>query len=200
MLWTKRADGARGRSLLLLKGAMAPRLLEIVPLLAALVLAAVQDWRCRRIANYLTIPLLAAGIARSMAGGSIGLPACLLGAGVGFGLMLALFAMRAVGGGDVKLMTALGAWLGAAVTLEVFAAAGIIGMIVVLSQAIAQGRLRILLRNTTVLTLSLAQADQVGIEHIVEMGSNSNSVRKPLPYAVLVLAATMFVLFYTNSI
>jgi prepilin peptidase CpaA len=178
---------------------MAPRLLEFVPLLAALVLAALQDWRYRRIANYLTIPLLAAGIVRSLAGGPIGLQACLLGVAVGFGLMFALFAMRAVGGGDVKLLAALGAWLGAWPTLEVFAAAGIIGMIVVLTQATAQGRLTVLLRNTTVLTLSLAQADQVGIEHIVEMGSNSASVRKPLPYAVIVLAATVLVLFYIGQ-
>jgi prepilin peptidase CpaA len=108
--------------------------------------------------------------------------------------------MRAVGGGDVKLMAALGAWVGAVPTLDIFAAAGIIGMIVVLTQATAQGRLTVLLRNTTVLTLSLAQADQVGIEHIVEMGSNSTSVRKPLPYAVIVLAATAVVLFYMGRI
>ena len=181
---------------------MNPRLFELVPLFAALLLAAGQDWQHRRIANYLTIPLLAAGIARSLAGGAdfIFRIACWACRRWFSGLMFMLFVMRAIGGGDVKLMTALGAWIGALGTLEVFAAAAIIGMIVVLIQAIAQGRLAVLLRNTTVLTLSLAHADQIGMDAIVEMVTNSASVRKPLPYAVRIVAAMPIVLFYGVAI
>lgn len=179
---------------------MGLRSLEILPLLIALLLAAAQDWRSRRIANYLTLPLLAAGIARAAVGGSVGLEASLLGAAAGFGLTFVLFAMQAIGGGDVKLITAVGAWLGAQMTLEIFAAAAIIGMIVVLAQATAQGRLQKLLQNTTVLAFSLAHAEHVGMDHVVEMGSQSASVSKPLPYAVIVLAATVITLIYTGGL
>ncbi|HEY1686659.1 MAG TPA: A24 family peptidase [Tepidisphaeraceae bacterium] len=172
------------------------RWLELAPLLAVLFLAAIQDWRYRRIANYLTLPLLAAGIARSFLHGTIGIEACWLGIGLGFAITFPLFAMRAIGGGDVKLLIALGAWLGPAMTLEIFAIAAVIGMIVVLTQALVQRRMATLLRNTTVLTLSLIQADQVGIDNIVDMGTSAHSVNKPLPYAVIILPALLLALSY----
>ncbi|HWB52869.1 MAG TPA: A24 family peptidase [Tepidisphaeraceae bacterium] len=172
---------------------MSIRFLEFAPLLAGLVLASVQDWRRRRIANLLTIPLLLAGVARSLIGG-VGMEESLLGIAVGFGLMFVLFAMRAVGGGDVKLLAAVGAWVGPLPTLAIFAGAAIVGMLIVIGQAIYQHRMPALLRNTFVLTVALAQANGACIDNIVEMGNGSTSVRKPLPYAIPVLTATVVVL------
>lgn len=175
---------------------MSIQFLQFAPLLAVLIAAAIQDWKQRRIANYLTLPLLLAGIVHSILHGNIGWQSSLLGITTGFCLTIILFIMQAMGGGDVKLLSAIGAWLGPIPTLAVFAASAIIGMLIVITQAIAQRRLGVLVRNSAVLTMSLACADQVGTETIAELGSKSSSVRKPLPYAVPILVATVIVLAY----
>ena len=88
-------------------------LLNLVPLLAAVTLAAAQDLRSRRIANALTVSLLAAGLVGAAVGsGGLSISSALLGMLTGFGLMFVPFALEAVGGGDVKLMMAVGAWVG----------------------------------------------------------------------------------------
>lgn len=173
---------------------MPVRLLQFLPLLAVLIWAAVQDFRTRRIANYLTFPLLAAGVARAIVAGGGAVEQCMLGILLGFGLTFVLFAMRALGGGDVKLLAAIGAWLGPWTTLGVFAVAAIIGMGIVVLQAGAQGRLGILLRNSALLTLAVVHVDQFGMQNVVDTGTASESVRKPLPYAVPIFAATVFIL------
>ncbi|HZK83030.1 MAG TPA: A24 family peptidase, partial [Humisphaera sp.] len=113
-----------------------PQLLHLAPLLVMLALAAIGDLRERRIRNWLTVAIMLTGLARSFApahgvapGGAI------LGMLTGFGITFILFAMGAIGGGDVKLMAGVGAWLGPAATLGVFALEAIIGMAIVLIQA-----------------------------------------------------------------
>lgn len=170
-------------------------LLMCLPMLGLLLLAAVVDWRQRRIPNWLTLGLLASGLARSLVwGGALPPTQALLGALAGFGLLLVLFVLGAVGGGDVKLLAGVGAWLGPYWVLQVFAAEAVIGLVIVLVQSIRQGRLRILLRNSAVVALNLAQIDQVGVEHVIASGQSAQSVNKPLPYAVPVLIATLVVL------
>jgi prepilin peptidase CpaA len=176
-----------------------PQLLPFVPLLLALCWAAADDFRDRRIRNVLTLPLLAAGVAQSFLGGTVSPVDSAAGAGVAFGLTLVLFLMRAVGGGDVKLLTAVGAWVGGWAVLYIFAAEAVVGMAIVLAQAAWQGRLKTLVRNTAVLSVALANADQVGMDHVVEMGTGSRSVSRPLPYAVPVLVATVIVLWVQYS-
>jgi prepilin peptidase CpaA len=71
------------------------------------------DWRSRRIPNWLTVPGLLLGIAaNSLAGGWVGAKDSLLGAALGLALLLPLVLLRSLGGGDWKLVGALGAFLG----------------------------------------------------------------------------------------
>jgi prepilin peptidase CpaA len=89
-----------------------------VMLLTLVVGAAIYDVRYRRIPNWLTVPGVLAGIAMNwfLAWPSpqpwSGLLFALKGFGLGFGLYLALYAVRAMGAGDVKLMAAVGAMVG----------------------------------------------------------------------------------------
>jgi len=77
-----------------------------------MVAAAASDVARRRIPNWLNVALFAAGLALRTAHGWRSLGLGLAGAGVGFALLVLLFQRGWIGGGDVKLATAIGAWLG----------------------------------------------------------------------------------------
>src|SRR5881628_1637853 len=97
--------------------------LPLVPLLAMLTWAAVEDFRSRRIRNWLTFSMVLTGIEQSFIGPSPVTPGhALLGWLVGASLPLVLFVLGAVGGGDVKLLAGVGAWLGPWAAFEVFCA------------------------------------------------------------------------------
>ena len=80
------------------------------------VAAAVTDFRSRTIPNRLTYSAFVAGLLLAMATGE--LRSALLGALVAGGGAYLLFIFRAIGGGDVKLLAALGMLLGLSHTLE----------------------------------------------------------------------------------
>ncbi len=172
-------------------------LLTLAPMMALLVWAAVVDLRERRIPNWLTLTLMLGGLVTSMlpyASSQVNFASSSTGLVVGFALPFVLFAMGALGGGDVKLLAGVGAWIGPMNVFYVFLAAAVVGLVIVIAQCVAQGRLRALLRNSTVLAVSLTNADTVGMDTVSLAGKNSRSVEKPLPYAVPVLVATIAVL------
>jgi len=85
-------------------------------------LAAVIDIRQHRVPNYLTVPAALAGLAfHSFAPGGWGVGVSLAGFAVGFGLLLLPWLFGGGGMGDVKLLAALGAWLGPMLMLVAFA-------------------------------------------------------------------------------
>ena len=86
---------------------------QLVVAAALAALAGWLDWRYRRIPNWLTIPGLVVGIGvNTVASGWHGAKDSLLGALVGLGLLLPFVLLRSLGGGDWKLVGALGAFLG----------------------------------------------------------------------------------------
>jgi prepilin peptidase CpaA len=77
-----------------------------------MVMAAALDLKFRRIPNVLTVAGVVAGLVlRAFGGGSAVIAGC---EGVGLGLLLTVpfFFLGALGGGDVKLVAAVGAFLG----------------------------------------------------------------------------------------
>jgi prepilin peptidase CpaA len=169
--------------------------LKFSPLVAALIVAAGTDLYQRRIPNWLTFPLCAAGLLQSFTAMRTVTPLdATAGMLVGFSLTFVLFAIGADGGGDVKLHAALGAWLGAGPTLAVFMAGKVIGMLIVVGQALWQGRLGKLLENSALLTINLVHLREVGVEHAQATGRSCRSIEKPLPCAVPVLLAVLLIL------
>lgn len=82
-------------------------------LLVAVALAAVWfDVRERRIPNALTVGALGLALVLRATLGAGELVAGLTGAAIGFGLALPFFLVGGLGGGDVKLLAAMGAFLG----------------------------------------------------------------------------------------
>ncbi|SIR45067.1 prepilin peptidase CpaA [Aromatoleum tolulyticum] len=119
-------------------------------LIAVLALAVVVDIRRGKVPNLLVaLGMVAAVLFHSIATpglgvlddflpGSIGLIPLLQGLMVGFVCLLPLYALRAMGAGDVKLMMMIGAFLGPLQTLGAvvltFAAGGVFAIVMVLWQ------------------------------------------------------------------
>src|SRR4051812_47427772 len=96
-----------------------------------------------KIYNVCTYPLLLGGLLyHGMTGGSQGLLDSLLGTLLGLGILLPLYALGGMGGGDVKLMAAIGAWLGLLLTFAVFLASSLIAGVYALILVVAYGRVR----------------------------------------------------------
>jgi prepilin peptidase CpaA len=82
-------------------------------LAVGLLLAAVTDVRRRVVPNWVTVGLLFSGLlARGLSAGPAAAAWGLAGAAVALLLLLYPFARSWIGGGDVKLLAACGAWLG----------------------------------------------------------------------------------------
>ncbi|MFM7869887.1 MAG: prepilin peptidase [Planctomycetaceae bacterium] len=93
-----------------------------------LILAAWIDGRDLKVPNWITFPMVLAGLAYSTAiGGVPGLTAGLLGMCVGLLTLLPLYSVGGMGAGDVKLMAGIGAWMGWQITLAAFAVSAVIG-------------------------------------------------------------------------
>jgi len=100
-------------------------------LIAAVLVAstgAVCDVRSSRIPNWLTYSSLAAALTlRFVAPGWAGLKGGLVGVLVAGGIFLILFFVGAMGGGDLKLMASVGAWVGSGHVMTILLASAFAG-------------------------------------------------------------------------
>src|SRR5579871_3987815 len=110
--------------------------------IAAASIAACIDVYSRRIPNWITFGAFGLGIAINVwLAGPSGLLAALGGALLGALMLLPLYAVRAMGAGDVKLLAAIGALLGAHLLVSVAVYGAIVGG--VMSVIILLGRRRL---------------------------------------------------------
>jgi len=117
--------------------------------LAALVMvAAVYDIRFRRIPNWLVVSGFCLGLALNVYFHRLdGLILTLLGAVIALAVYLPFFALRAMGAGDVKLMIAIGASVGAKNWLILFFITAILGGILAVCLLLIRGGLIRALKN-----------------------------------------------------
>jgi len=126
-------------------------------LLATLVIvAALFDLRTRKIPNWLCAAGVICGFALQIASFRwAGVREALLGTGLALLIYVPLFALRAVGGGDVKLMAAVGSTAGPKAWIAIFLATAIAGGTIALVLIAVKGRTRRTLRNVGVLLTEL---------------------------------------------
>ena len=122
---------------------------SFVVLTAGLLVATIVDLRTRRIPNVLTGTMAGAGLGLAVFGlGGISVGAAVLGCVVGLVLMLPGHALGATGGGDVKLMAAVGSLLGPLVVINAVLFTAVAGGVLAVSVALKRRRLATSLGGT----------------------------------------------------
>lgn len=115
--------------------------LTLAILIPATLYASWIDYSERRVPNWLNAALAAAGLIMQGAFfGWQGVGVGALGIAVGFGLLILPWMVHGMGAGDVKLMAAIGAWLGPWLTLVSFATGAVIGGVVAVIMIFSTGR------------------------------------------------------------
>src|SRR5260370_21820100 len=116
-------------------------MLQFPVLASGLAIAVVIDVRTRRIPNWLTGSLAAAGLGMSFAGGGLTPGQAALGLIAGLLLMMPSHLIGATGTGDVKLMAAIGTLLGPGLVLRAFLFTAVAGGVLAVAVAARRGRL-----------------------------------------------------------
>lgn len=164
----------------------------IGPIVIAIVLtAAAIDLHRRRIPNWLTFGAWIAALPLQMAlhGAGSGASAWALGWLAGFGILLPFYLMRGMAAGDVKLMTAVGAWLGAGMVLKIALTTFVIGgaWALVLIFAAGQAKATLFRVGHMLFAALLPGARPVQANAEASVGS--------MPYGVAIAAGTLATLF-----
>src|SRR5262245_2132815 len=125
--------------------------------------AAVVDLRTRRVPNWLTLGTAVCGIALTASqSGAAGATAAATGLVVGMLVMLPGHILGGTGGGDVKLLAAMGTLLGPHRVLFAFAYSAIVGAVLALFVAARRGRLQGTIGRSVALILTRgANAEEI---------------------------------------
>lgn len=161
-------------------------------LIAVLLVAAAIDWRTMRIPNWLTVSAMLYGLAYNATHGQSlwgGLSTGGSGLLVGLVLLLPLYLIRAMGAGDVKLMAAVGAFLGPLPVLKAALFVFVVGGIAAVAFAVSRRAGRQLAANLTEFAESLVLP---GVA-VWRPGLGSASIGS-LPYGVSISVGTLLFL------
>ena len=160
--------------------------------LAVGVIACVTDVRSRKIPNVLTFGTAACGLVfHLITHGWSGLALAAGGWATGVALFLPFFLLRGMGAGDVKLLAALGAWLGPMHTVWLALFASISGGVLALLVAASRGYLRKLFSNLGTMLLYWYVA---GPRPVPDQ-TLERSASPRLAYAIPILVGTVITLW-----
>jgi prepilin peptidase CpaA len=167
----------------------------VAALLLTIVLgAAVFDVRYRRIPNWLNVTGVLAGIALNtfLYQGLPGLVFALKGLFLAFAVYVVLYALHAMGAGDVKLMAAVGAIVGWENWFGIFIVTAVIGGIMAIILSIVRGRLKKTLFNVSFI-LSEMKGGRPAYLSNEELDVKSDKAQR-LPHGATIAVGTLFFL------
>ncbi len=161
-----------------------------------LALACISDLRTRRIPNVLTFSaVVAALVFHLLTGGWSAAGWSIAGCALGALLFFPMFALRGMGAGDVKLLAAVGAWLGPSQVLIAALATSIAGGVIALAVALGHGYLKTAFRN---LWMLLANWRVMGLRPVDEL--TLEGARGPrLAYALPIAIGTLVTLWLKSG-
>jgi prepilin peptidase CpaA len=158
------------------------------PTVAVLGVATWTDLRSRRIPNWLVLPFMAAGIGVQVwQHGWHGVAQSLEGLALGGVLFGVLFAMGGMGMGDVKLVAAIGAWIGPAQLMLALVLTGLAGGVIALVWALAGGFLGELFSGSSDLLLGWKKRGTLAHPEL----QLANPLTRKMPYAPAIAIGTL---------
>ena len=174
----------------------------LVVLVAALAAAVTDVWKFK-VSNFLTLPLLLSGLAYHwLSQGWPGLGMSVLGALFGFAVLLPMFLLGGMGGGDVKLLAAAGAWVGWPLALVVFLAAALAQGIYAVVLIVACRNWRETWVNLQIMWYRIyAVGKYLGTDEGVEVEAARRNRRRLIPFAAMLAFGilTLLVLSYVTG-
>ena len=153
--------------------------------------ACVTDLRSRRIPNVLTFGATGAALIYGATSGWSGLGSAALGWLIGAAAFIIPFALRGLGGGDVKLLAAIGAWLGPQGAIWLALYTGVAGGVMSIVVALASGYLKQAVRNVGLL---ITHWRVCGVQAVSEI-SLEGSTGPRLAYALPIFAGLVATLW-----
>lgn len=151
------------------------------------------DYKERRVPNWLNAAIAASGfMAQGYFHGLDGLAAGFLGLLVGFATLIVPWLMHGMGAGDVKLMAAIGCWLGPWLTLLSFCVGALVGGIAAVVMIVSTGRTVHAYTNMQTILTKVRRIDTA----FGEFGGAKTfgNTSQLLPYGVPLTAGTLIVL------
>ncbi len=168
-----------------------------VVLSAALAAAVTDVWKFR-VYNVLTLPLLVAGLMyHGFREGPSGLALSAIGMLLGFGILIVFYLLGGYGGADVKLLAAVGAWLGPEVTLYVFLASSLVAGVYALVLIVMYGKFGEIWKRWKVLWYRLIALGRVlGTEEGYDVEQDRIDRRRVVPFAAMMCLGVIATLLY----
>lgn len=163
-------------------------IITIILMLAMLAVCIVTDLRVGKIYNRVTVPCAVLGLALAMVGGGMrGIGDHLLGIALVLVLMFLLSPLCPLGGGDTKLLAAVGALQGVHFIIWALLFTGVAGGVIALAVAIRRRMLRQMATTITANVLSLS----VGASAPAVSGPSSGKILYSLAIAAGTLGALL---------
>lgn len=164
--------------------------LLLIPLGVVLLVAAITDWRDRKIYNWLTYPaVLVALVLNPIAFGWTGILVGLSTAVVVLLIGLFFLAMGWLGGGDVKLLAVIGAALGPAPLFHVFFYSLVLGLVMGLSISLVNGYLLVLFKRIGIFLRSIFLSITTRTNLTSDLETDE---RAYLPFAIPIFVGAVF--------
>lgn len=162
-------------------------------LIPGVLLASWIDYAQKRVPNWLNLALIVAGFSiQGIYHGWGGLSTGFFGLLTGFGLLIVPWLMHGMGAGDVKLLAAIGVWLGPLFTFYAFVLGVVIGGVVAVVMIVSTGRLHMACANIGVILAKCSSRNTVFSEFGSAKSFGTSS--QLLPYGVPLTAGTLIIL------
>ena len=160
----------------------------IVVALVTIVAATTDIWKYK-VYNWLTFPTLICGLIYWLfAAGLPGVGMSFAGLIVGFGSLVVFYALGGVGAGDVKLLAAIGAWLGPLITMNVLLGSAFAAGLYAIGLMVLRGGILKAIVEMTILWQRLVRPTEwtrptARVESVVLM---SDRRRRLVPFAAMI--------------
>ena len=164
--------------------------IQDIILLLLLGICGITDIRHKRIPNVATIPAIFLGLILNIFLGHVGIKGSLVGFVFGFGVFYVLFLIGGMGGGDVKLVAAIGALKGWPFIYNAVLYSAVIGGVMAISFTIWKGRTRRTLGNMWRLIYTM-------LHPALKTEKPDESTSDTIPYGVAIILGSLWTLVAT---